>query len=119
MKKITTSFVRENYDLKDERKLIPEKRVVKTFDMSIIDFKPLSKKDFLEMIAEQIPDGDDYKVEIIPYGYDGGFEISCFEESDRYETEIETIERIKKELREIRKREREIEKAKKVLGLEE
>jgi len=118
--RIDDNYIRKNYsdcEINLMRELVPEKRVEKTFDLTILDFNPISKEDFLKMISDQIP--DETKVEIIPYGYDGGFEISCFKEVNRLETDREIIDRLKNDLREKRKREREIKKAKKVLGLGE
>jgi len=118
--RIDDNYIRKNYsnaEINLMREVISEKKVKKTFDLTILDFNPMSKEDFLKMLSEQIP--DETQVEIISYGYDGGAEISCFKKVDRLETDKEIIDRIKSDLREKRKREREIEKAKKILGLGE
>jgi len=118
-RKITSSYIKENYNIDEMRETLKEKKIVKSVDISLLfsDNQKLSKEDIIIAIDNQLSDQEDYDYILMQhYGYSGGFSFELIKEKDVPETDSQTIERLKKIERFKRKKEKEIEKAKKLLS---
>jgi len=117
MSKITTNFIRDKYNIENEKKFKKVKKIVSEKDCSEIFKKTqMSKEELLENFENllNIPTDFDF-IELIYYGYDGGTTMVFKKEEEVLESEQETIERLKKMERTKRIAQKEIEKAKKIL----
>ena len=111
---VNTKYIREHYDLEKERQTTIEKIPYGTMNLSWI--KNLSKdglRQELDYVLKDFPDNVFFDFE---FGeWDNPDEIQIYTKELRPETDDEVIKRLIRIEREKRKKEREIEKAKKIL----
>jgi hypothetical protein len=112
--KITRDYIREKYDIDKERLIIPT--TDKVGEIYFPEFDGKNIKDVREKICNllnEYEDGD--YIDIVFHGYDGDFDFIVLRETTRPETNDEVIGRLQNNEIQARRRQKQIEKAAKLL----
>ncbi len=109
-RRIDNKYIKQIYDIEREKQDVEYWETLNTWDFSQHDGASIKdlKKEILSYL-NTFP--EEAFLDLNYYGYDGAYEILIKKKSIRKETEQEVIKRLKSELRQKRKKDKDIENA--------
>lgn len=114
MDKLTHKYIRDNFKIQEECQMVLDKKWIGEIDISFNDGLKISElADVFSDKLKEFP--SEAYVMSFPYGYDGAETVEVWLDFEREETESETIRRLVQIEKQKRKKQKEYEKALKVV----